>query len=46
MWPNKGEAYPRPPQSEGYRRIDPVQPNNPMVPDDAPAALRLPLRVL
>ncbi|MGJ4071026.1 GMC oxidoreductase [Corynebacterium macclintockiae] len=46
MWPNKGEADPRPPQSEGYRRIDPVQPNNPMVPDDAPAALRLPLRVL
>lgn len=43
MWPNKGEPDPRPAQSEGYTRITPVEPKNPVVPASAPAALRLPL---
>ncbi|WP_312588261.1 GMC family oxidoreductase [Corynebacterium dentalis] len=43
MWPNKGEEDPRPAQSEGYTRITPVEPKNPVVPASAPAALRLPL---
>jgi cholesterol oxidase len=43
FWPNKGEPDPRPPLGEGYRRIDPVRPVAPVVPDDAPAALRLPI---
>lgn len=43
FWPNKGEADPRPPQEEGYRRLEPVAPKNPAVPAEAPAALRLPL---
>ncbi|WP_435155697.1 FAD-dependent oxidoreductase [Amycolatopsis sacchari] len=43
FWPNKGEADPRPPQEEGYRRLERVAPKNPAVPAEAPAALRLPL---
>ena len=43
FWPNKGEDDPRPPLGDGYRRIDPVRPAAPVVPDDAPAALRLPI---
>ncbi|KEI45130.1 FAD-dependent oxidoreductase [Saccharopolyspora rectivirgula] len=43
MWPNKGEADPRPPQGEPYRRVAPVAPKAPAVPAEAPAALRLPL---
>ena len=43
MWPNKGEKDPRPAQSAGYMRIAPVEPQNPVVPASAPAALRLPL---
>ena len=43
FWPNKGEADPRPAQSEGYRRLDPVAPKSPAVPAEAPGALRLPL---
>jgi len=42
LWPNKGEADPRPPMGATYRRIDPVAPTRPAVPDTAPAALRLP----
>ncbi|WP_332643630.1 GMC family oxidoreductase [Aeromicrobium sp.] len=42
-WPNKGEADVRPPIGEGYRKIDPIAPNHPVVPADAPAALRLPI---
>lgn len=38
FWPNKGEADPRPAQSEGYRRVAPVAPRYPAVPPDAPAA--------
>ena len=43
MWPNKGEKDQRPEQGQGYRRIQPIAPNNPMVPEGAPGALRLPL---
>ena len=43
MWPNKGEADPRPVQGEAYRRVAPVAPQRPAVPADAFAALRLPL---
>jgi cholesterol oxidase len=43
FWPNKGEADPRPAPGEGYRRVDPVAPRRPAVPDEAPAALRLPI---
>jgi cholesterol oxidase len=43
FWPNNGEADPRPAQSQGYRRLDPVAPAHPAVPPSAPAALRLPL---
>lgn len=45
LWPNKGDADPRPPLGEPYRRIDPVAPDRPVVPVDAPGALRLPLVV-
>lgn len=43
MWPNKGEEDPRPPLGEQYRPVAPVRPQSPVVPDDAPAALRLPI---
>lgn len=41
FWPNKGEDDPRPPLGEGYRRLQPVRPARPVVPEQAPAALRL-----
>lgn len=43
MWPNKGEPDPRPGQQEGYQRVSPVPPSKPVVPADAPGALRLPV---
>jgi cholesterol oxidase len=43
FWPNKGEVDTRPAPGERYRRIEPVAPKAPVVPDDAPAALRLPI---
>lgn len=43
MWPNEGEADPRPPLGSAYRRVSPVVPRNPAVPATAPAALRLPV---
>ena len=43
MWPNKGEADNRPPLGEEYRRVPPVPPRRPVVPADAPGALRLPI---
>jgi cholesterol oxidase len=43
LWPNKGEADPRPPQCASYRRLEPVAPKNPVVPTEAPGALRLPI---
>ena len=43
FWPNKGEPDPRPALGEAYQRIAPVAPAAPVVPDDAPGALRLPI---
>lgn len=44
LWPNKGEADKRPDLGEDYERVDPIAPNDPIVPSDAPAGLRrLPL---
>ncbi|MFJ8671188.1 GMC oxidoreductase [Streptomyces sp. NPDC093589] len=43
LWPNKGEKDPRPAQGEAYRRLNPVAPVSPAVPDDAFGALNLPL---
>ena len=40
-WPNKGEADTRPPLGSGYERVDPVMPHRPVVPEGAPAELRL-----
>ena len=40
LWPNKGDADPRPPQGVDYRQVAPVAPRSPAVPPDAPAALR------
>jgi cholesterol oxidase len=42
LWPNKGDPDPRPAQGDAYRRVDPVRPNNPAVPQGAPGALRYP----
>ena len=39
MWPNAGEADPRPPQSEAYCSLPPVPPQRPVVPGEAPGAL-------
>jgi cholesterol oxidase len=43
LWPNKGEADPRPVQGEPYRALAAVRPAAPAVPEDAFAGLRLPL---
>lgn len=43
MWPNKGEADERPEVGQPYRQVSAVAPKNPVVPDHAPAALRLPI---
>ena len=43
LWPNKGEADPRPAQGETYQRVSPVEPASPAVPRSAPGALRLPI---
>lgn len=40
LWPNRGEADPRPAQGEAYRRLAAVHPQSPVVPAGAPAALR------
>ncbi len=40
LWPNKGEDDLRPAQGQPYRRLEPVAPKHPVVPADAPAALR------
>ena len=42
LWPNKGEADPRPEQASAYRRLPPVPPRDPAVPAHAPGALRFP----
>jgi cholesterol oxidase len=41
FWPNKGEPDRRPDLGAPYRRIDPIAPQHPVVPADAPGALRL-----
>jgi cholesterol oxidase len=41
LWPNKGEPDPRPALGASYQRVSPVRPRSPVVPDSAPAALRL-----
>jgi cholesterol oxidase len=41
MWPNRGEADPRPAPGAPYQHVEPVMPKSPVVPADAPAALRL-----
>ncbi|NEK87394.1 GMC family oxidoreductase [Blastococcus saxobsidens] len=46
LWPNNGEADPRPAPGEAYRPVAPVPPRRPVVPAAAPGALRLPLTVL
>ncbi|SUD49161.1 Cholesterol oxidase [Nocardia otitidiscaviarum] len=43
FWPNRGEPDPRPELGQPYRRIAPVAPRRPTVPDTAPGALRLPI---
>ncbi|MBS2961655.1 GMC family oxidoreductase [Actinocrinis puniceicyclus] len=43
FWPNKGEADRRPRVGEAYRRLEPVPPRRPAVPESAPGALRLPI---
>jgi cholesterol oxidase len=43
LWPNRGEEDPRPPLGAPYRRVAAVVPGRPVVPFDAPGALRLPL---
>ncbi len=40
LWPNNGENDLRPSQGEPYRRLEPIAPNAPVVPADAPGALR------
>jgi cholesterol oxidase len=41
LWPNKGEVDSRPNQNQKYQRLLQVVPNNPVVPTNAPAALRI-----
>jgi cholesterol oxidase len=43
FWPNKGEPDPRPALGSAYHRLAPVPPRNPVVPEAAPGALRLPI---
>jgi cholesterol oxidase len=40
LWPNKGEVDQRPAQGQPYQRLAPIAPEHPVVPADAPAALR------
>ena len=40
LWPNKGETDQRPIQGSVYRKIDPIAPLSPFVPEHAYAALR------
>ncbi|MGH3413963.1 MAG: GMC oxidoreductase [Marmoricola sp.] len=40
-WPNKGEPDPRPEPGSAYHPVEPVRPLAPVVPEDAPGALRL-----
>ena len=41
LWPNKGDADPRPALASGYKRLKAVPPHKPIVPKGAPGELRL-----
>jgi cholesterol oxidase len=41
LWPNKNQDDKRPAQGQPYQRLAPIAPEHPVVPADAPAALRL-----
>jgi len=41
LWPNKGDADPRPPLGSGYARQTPIMPRKPIVPKGAPVELGL-----
>ncbi len=43
FWPNKGQEDPRPALGSEYRKVAAVTPAHPVVPADAPGALRLPI---
>ncbi|PHQ48927.1 cholesterol oxidase [Streptomyces cinnamoneus] len=43
LWPNKGDADPRPAQGSAYERVAAVAPRQPAVPEGAFGALRLPM---
>ncbi len=43
FWPNKGQSDPRPALGDGYQRLTPVVPQQPVVPESASGALRLPI---
>lgn len=43
LWPLVGGSDPRPQPGGAYRRVRPVPPHRPAVPDGAPGALRLPV---
>ncbi|MGV9365114.1 GMC oxidoreductase [Amycolatopsis sp. NPDC003731] len=43
FWPNHGDEDPRPSLGSPYRRVAAVPPRRPVVPPEAPAALRLPI---
>ena len=43
FWPNKGEPDPRPVLGADYERVEAIRPAAPVVPEDAPGALRLPI---
>ncbi len=43
FWPNKGESDTRPALGSIYQQVAAVAPKNPVVPDHAPGALRLPI---
>jgi cholesterol oxidase len=40
LWPNRGEVDQRPAQGESYRRLAAIAPTHPVVPAEAPGALR------
>jgi cholesterol oxidase len=41
LWPNKGEADTRPTLGAQYKKVSPIAPKNPYVPEHAPAAYRV-----
>jgi cholesterol oxidase len=42
LWSNKGEDEQRPAQGQPYQRLTSIAPKNPIVPAEAPGALRHP----